>query len=87
MVRNNLLEDYLKEFSNRCNEDYLMKDGKVVHHIDCNRENNKKDNLIYLSDRAIHNKLHQEAYLYLVEIGKIKKYLDWFLSLSSKERR
>jgi len=62
----------------------LIGDGKVVHHIDCNRENNTKENFLYLESKAIHNKLHQEAYAYLVKIGKIDNYLAWFFLKEKK---
>lgn len=47
------------------------------HHIDLNKENNKKRNLLYLSPK-IHQYLHKWAYRYLVEIGQIKAYMKWF---------
>lgn len=72
--------DYLKEFFLKYEiVDTKINDGKVVHHIDCNRENNNSDNLLYLKDRKIHNKLHQEAYRYLVRINKVNDYIRWFL--------
>ena len=57
---------------------------EVRHHIDCNRENNNIDNFLWLASKAIHNKLHQEAYEYLVNVGKIKEYLTWFFSSMGK---
>ena len=33
---------------------------------------------MYIEDKKMHNKLHQEAYLYIVKINKIKDYFDWF---------
>jgi hypothetical protein len=72
--------DYLKEFFLKYEiVDTKINDGKVVHHVDCNRENNNSDNLLYLKDKKIHNKLHQESYKYLVRINKVNDYISWFL--------
>ena len=77
--------DYLKEFILKYEiVDTKIDDGKVVHHIDCDRENNREDNFMYLKDRKIHNKLHQEAYKYLVRINRVNDYIDWFF-LMKKE--
>ncbi len=35
----------------------LLKDDEVVHHLDCNRSNNRIENLLVLSN-AMHSKLH-----------------------------
>ena len=78
-----LEKKYLKIFRNKYKEENLMSDG-ILHHIDCNRENNKKDNFLYLSSMAIHNKLHQEAYEYLIKIGKIEQYITWFFLKEKK---
>ena len=83
LVRINLHKEYIKEFIIKYDINILSNDGKLVHHIDCNRTNDNPENLIYLEGRGIHNKLHQEAYLYLVKIQKIKDYFIWFFS---KER-
>lgn len=76
----NKVSDYLKEF---CSKYKIIKtkisNCKVVHHIDCNRENNNSRNLWYLKDKKIHNKLHQEAYKYLVRINAVNDYIGWFL--------
>jgi hypothetical protein len=50
----------------------------VVHHKDCKHSNNNEANLMYLKDRKIHNKMHQESYLYLVRTNKVNDYLKWF---------
>lgn len=76
----NKVYDYLKDFFLKYEIiDTKINDGKVVHHIDCNRENNNSANLLYLKDKKIHNKLHQEAYKYLVRINKVHDYIRWFL--------
>jgi len=72
------VRDYLRKFMIKYDINPLIDDGKIIHHIDCNRENNLKDNLMYISDKSLHNKLHQEAYLYIIKINKIKDYFDWF---------
>ena len=77
------VRNYLKEFIVKYDINPLIGDGKVVHHIDCNRENNNSNNFLYLNSMGIHNKLHQEAYKYLIKIGRIDKYIEWFFS---KER-
>jgi len=56
----------------------------VRHHIDCDRRNNNTDNFLYIASKAIHNKLHQEAYEYLVKVDKIKEYLEWFFLMEKK---
>lgn len=81
LVKIDLVKEYLKWFILKYDINVLSDDGKLVHHIDCNRINNDDSNLIYLKDRAMHNRLHQEAYLYLVSINKIKDYIEWFLSI------
>jgi len=57
-----LVYDYLREF---CLQHEILDwkdkaDGKVVHHIDCKRSNDDESNFMYLKDRGIHNKLHQD---------------------------
>ena len=84
LVHMNLVEEYLKYFILKYDTFFKDKNKKMMHHIDDNRNNNRKDNILYVKDRSIHNKLHQEAYFYIVKIGKIKKYIEWFFS---KERR
>jgi hypothetical protein len=51
----------------------------AVHHIDLNKENNKKSNLLKLPQN-IHSSLHHRAYDYLVKLGIIKKYIKWFFN-------
>jgi hypothetical protein len=48
-----------------------------IHHIDMNKLNNKKINLLKLF-QSKHSKLHQRAYEYLVSIGLVRKYIKWF---------
>lgn len=73
--------EYTKQFIIKYDVNILPGDGKILHHMDCDRKNNEKNNFIYLPTRALHNKLHQEAYLYLVKIGKIDEYIAWFESI------
>jgi hypothetical protein len=53
------------------------KDVISKHHIDLNRKNNKKSNILKIH-QSIHSSLHHRAYDYLVKIGLIKKYIKWF---------
>jgi len=79
LVSIGLIIDYLKDFCLKYEIVNTKKDdGKVVHHIDCDRENNNENNFMYLKDKKIHNKLHQEAYLYLVRINRVIDYIKWF---------
>lgn len=55
------------------------KNFTVIHHIDLNRENNSKKNLLQLTQN-IHSSLHHRAYDYLVKIGQINSYINWFLN-------
>jgi Holliday junction resolvase-like predicted endonuclease len=80
LVSIGLVREYLKWFILKYDINIMSNDGKLVHHVDCKRYNNHTSNLIYLEDRKIHNKLHQEAYLYLVSQNKIQDYIEWFLS-------
>ncbi len=58
---------------------FIPKANKILtHHIDLNRFNSKKSNLLKITFRK-HTALHQRAYDYLVKIGLIKKYIKWFL--------
>lgn len=36
----------------------LLNDDEVVHHLDCNRNNNSPENLIVLANQAMHIRLH-----------------------------
>jgi hypothetical protein len=56
-------------------------DTIIKHHIDLDRSNNDKSNLLKMKQR-IHTSLHHKAYNYLVKIGKIRSYIRWF----AKER-
>jgi len=78
LVEIGLVNNYLKEFMIKHDTIFFIDDGKLVHHIDGNRENNNLDNLLFLESRSLHNKLHQEAYQYLVKIKKIREYINWF---------
>jgi hypothetical protein len=49
----------------------------IKHHIDLNRNNNKKTNILFLLSGK-HKSLHCRAYDYLVKIGLIKKYITYF---------
>jgi hypothetical protein len=73
-----LIKEYIKEFLQEHKD--AMSAEKILHHIDCNRENNQLDNFLYLASKAIHNQLHQEAYGYLVKKGMIDNYIAWFFS-------
>jgi len=86
LVKIGKIYDYLKDFFLKYEiVDTKINDGKVVHHIDCNRENNHSNNLLYLKDKKIHNKLHQETYKYLVRINMVNDYISWFL-LNEEEK-
>ena len=85
IVKLGLIKDYIREFLIKYDFNFLIDDGKLVHHIDGNRENNQESNLMYVPNRGLHNKLHQEAYLYLVKIKEINNYIKWFLSTERKE--
>jgi len=78
LVRINLIKEYLSDFTTKNGMESDRRNCTVVHHIDCKHSNNDENNFMYLKDRKIHNKLHQEAYNYLVGIDKINDYLKWF---------
>jgi len=80
---NNYLKEFFKKYKIVDVKDNI--DSKVVHHSDCNRENDIFSNLMYLKDRKIHNKLHQESYKYLVRINRVHDYISWFL-LNEEEK-
>jgi len=48
-----------------------------IHHLDLNKNNNQKGNLLKLKKKT-HHKLHSNVYRYLVYTGQIHKYLKWF---------
>jgi len=78
LVKIGMIDNYLSEFITK----YGIKSDKsncmVVHHKDCKHSNDDESNLMYLKDRKIHNKMHQESYLYLVRTNKVNDYLKWF---------
>lgn len=77
--------EYIKDFLKRYEiVDIKKAKGKALHHIDCNRLNNDIFNFMYLQDKKIHNKLHQEAYNYLVKINKVRDYISWFFLMKKK---
>lgn len=80
LVRLGLVQDYLKEFMIKYDINPNIDDGKIIHHKDCDRTNDSQSNFMFLESMKIHNKLHQEAYGYLVRIDRIKKYIEWFFS-------
>lgn len=45
--------------------------SNVLHHIDCNRKNNSKSNLVELCELC-HLRLHRKIYYRLVKSGKLK---------------
>lgn len=55
------------------------KDGRQIHrhHVNLNRKDNCKKNILILT-ASKHTQLHQRAYAYLVEKGKIWHYIKWF---------
>lgn len=70
----------------RCRNCYENNGGYVKHHVDLNQQNNKNNNLLYVSPK-IHVYLHRKAYEYMLEIGLIKKYLVWFNKKYGLNRR
>ena len=60
-------------------------DTIIKHHIDMNKNNNDKTNLLFIK-QGLHTSLHHKAYNYLVKIGQIKKYIKWFLKYQIPER-
>ena len=87
LVKIGLVKQYIKEFIIKYDINPLIEDGKIIHHIDCNRENNDKSNFLYLESRSMHNKLHQEAYSHLVRVGQIHNYIDWFFLQEKKNQQ
>jgi len=78
LVSLGLIKDYLSEFTTKNGIKSDKRNCKVIHHIDCNRSHNDENNFLYLKDKKIHNKIHQDAYMYLVRINKINDYIDCF---------
>jgi len=54
------------------------------HHIDLNKKNNRKSNILILLAKE-HHSLHARAYNYLVKIRKVRDYIKWFKHLQIKE--
>jgi hypothetical protein len=52
---------------------------KAKHHIDLNKNNNTKSNILILTNSK-HGKIHFFAYRYLVKTKQIKKYIRWFFN-------
>lgn len=48
-----------------------IKHQNVIHHIDCNRRNNAKSNLVELCELC-HLRLHRKVYDRLIKDGKLK---------------
>jgi len=78
LVSSDLINHYLSEFITKYGIKSDRNTCKVIHHIDCKRSNNGENNLLYLKDKKIHNKLHQEAYLYVVRKNRVNDYIDCF---------
>lgn len=77
-----LEKEYIKNFLEK-HQDAIVAQN-VQHHIDCDRGNNNKDNFLYLASMAIHMRLHQEAYEYLVKKSMVDKYIEWFFLMEKK---
>jgi len=77
---------YLKTYKPKIFDGYIG--GKVIikHHMDENKKNNNKENLLFLK-RADHMLLHLTSYKYLIEIGEIDNYIEWFLNPKRKMLR
>jgi DNA-directed RNA polymerase subunit RPC12/RpoP len=58
----------------------VSKNKIVKHHIDLNKKNNLKENILPLRHR-IHTSLHARAYRYLVMTGQVKNYISWFFKI------
>jgi len=75
-------ECYLSSLSGQGNPMYnrkgQKKDKLIKHHLNLNRRDNRKLNLMELT-LSQHTSLHQQAYRYLVETNQVKQYLKWFL--------
>jgi len=77
-----LHKNYIKEFLKKYPKAMIAQN--VLHHIDCDRENNNKDNFFYLTSMAFHHKLHQETYEYLVKNSMVDNYIKWFFLMEKK---
>jgi hypothetical protein len=62
--------------------------GKTIekHHIDLNRNNNSKNNILFIQLKN-HRRLHLYAYRYLVKKGLIKRYIKWFFKYGYKTEK
>jgi len=54
-----------------------LKNSLHRHHIDLDRNNNKEENILVLSNSK-HGLIHRFGYHYLVETGQILDYIKWF---------
>jgi len=79
-------------YAKRCRECFEQKiigtvSKRIVkHHIDMNKNNNSKNNFLYLTVKN-HLNLHKFAYLYIVKkfgIKEIIKYIKWFQKYYAK---
>jgi hypothetical protein len=50
----------------------------IKHHIDLDKSNDKKQNILTLS-LSKHGSLHHRAYDYLVKTRQVDKYIKWFI--------
>ena len=83
-------KEYMKNISNK---DYILmceRNKKAPkfphgHHIDLNKDNNEPSNKLILSN-SNHQKLHRLSYNYLVEIGLIESYVNWFYKKFNLEK-
>jgi len=71
---------YLKTYKTKVFKGYVKK-GIIKHHVDRNYKNN---DCLYLENKD-HVSLHRTSYYYLVKIGKIEKYIKWFLKTPNDE--
>jgi len=68
-----LIKHYRKKYSKK----WHNKNKIVKHHINLNKYDNRKKNILKLTNSK-HIKLHHYAYNYLVKIKKINSYMKWF---------
>jgi DNA-directed RNA polymerase subunit RPC12/RpoP len=67
----------VKNYKTKYNKKWTHKNKIIRHHINLNKLNNTKGNILKIT-HSKHIKLHHYAYNYLVKIGKIKDYIKWF---------
>jgi DNA-directed RNA polymerase subunit RPC12/RpoP len=65
------------KWRNELNRIRVKADTIVKHHIDLNHKNNKKNNILKIT-QSKHSKLHLRAYEFLVEKKLIRQYIKWF---------